>query len=84
MKWEEAVSEMRELAKDTEDFTSRLHALASKIQRMERDADRNIVHLYSGGIESVACGDESAGYMTTQLGRVTCPNCCKKAEILDA
>ena len=40
MTWEEAVSELRELAKETEDFTIRLQTLASQIQRMSRDAER--------------------------------------------
>lgn len=37
MTWEEAVSQLRELAKETEDLTMRLQTLASQIQRMCRD-----------------------------------------------
>ena len=37
MTWEEIVSQIRELAKETEDLTSRLQTLASKIQRKMRD-----------------------------------------------
>ena len=40
MTWEEVVSQLRELAKESEDFTNRLQTLASQIQRMCRDADR--------------------------------------------
>jgi hypothetical protein len=43
MTWEEAVSQLRELAKETEDFTTRLQALASQIQRMERDRAISLV-----------------------------------------
>jgi hypothetical protein len=38
--WEEAVSQLRELAKECEDFTIRLQTLASAIQRMERDKEK--------------------------------------------
>ena len=39
MTWEEAVSQLRELAKESEDFTTRIQTLASQIQRMCRDAE---------------------------------------------
>jgi phage gp16-like protein len=39
--WEEAVSHLRQLAKESEDFTMRIHELASAIQRMERDKTRH-------------------------------------------
>lgn len=40
MTWEEAVSQLRELAKESDDFSNRLNALASQIQRMERDKEK--------------------------------------------
>jgi len=39
MTWQEIVSQIRELAKETEDFTTRLQVLASQIQRKMRDEE---------------------------------------------
>lgn len=53
----------------------RVAALEAENGKLRQRLDGKVVHLYVSGIETVACGDDAAGFMATAPAQVTCEKC---------
>jgi hypothetical protein len=65
-------SEADRLTEEAARERTRAEALEAELRHYRR---RELRHLYVGGIEDVACGDEKGGFMVSDRDRVTCVDC---------